>query len=117
MNLRIAIKFIAGLLVSPGIAGASGWDLPDPTRPPSVEAPRGGSELQTTLVSPGRKLAIISGRTVGVGDRVGAAVVTDIRPYEVVLKTSSGEKVLRLAPPINIRRNEIAPYTAQEPTL
>jgi hypothetical protein len=74
----------------------------DPTRPWSGvpdEAPvYGGPVLQSTLVSDSRREAMISGRKVRIGDRVGAAVVADIRPYEVVLKQDNRETRLRLTP-------------------
>lgn len=95
------------------VLAADAWGgLPDPTRPPSLGArtTEGGSALQTTLVSPTRKLAIINGRTVGLGDTIGGSVVTDIRSYEVVLKTSSGGvTTLRLMPPLNNAKNDKAP--------
>lgn len=83
------------VLALTGAAGAS--DLPDPTRPLGGVAAAGGG-LQSILVSPQRRLAVIDGRTVGVGDRVGSAVVAEIQPYEVVLRRGNQETRMRLVP-------------------
>jgi len=82
----------------------------DPTRPSTAEGANygvGGFVLQSTLVSPTRKLAIINGRAVGVGARIGRAVVTDIKPYEVTL-TNAGHPIhLRLSPKLGKERKII----------
>lgn len=86
-------------------------ELPDPTRPlggrpaapvsTPVPTQAPASVLQSILVSPQRRLAIISGRTVGVGDRVGDAVVAEILPYEVVLQRDGREIRMRLLSHLN----------------
>lgn len=90
-----------------GWAGAGAADsLPDPTRPPDFapRAPRAatagptGPVLQTTLVGPGRKTAIISGQHVQVGDTFQGAVITDISAYEVRMSKGGRETRLRLLP-------------------
>lgn len=78
--------------------------LADPTRPASfgtrsrASAPKRGPVLQSTLVSPSRRIAIINGRTYGLGARVSGAVITEIRPYEVTLKRNGREIQLRFFP-------------------
>lgn len=80
--------------------------LPDPTRPQVGAAPVAvdkpaeptGPVLQSTMVSPTLRRAMISGRMYGVGDKLGAASITDIRPYEVVLREAGRERRLRLLP-------------------
>lgn len=86
-------------------------ELPDPTRPlggrvmapaptpAPVQAP--ASVLQSILVSPQRRLAVINGRTVGIGDHVGDAVVAEILPYEVVLHRNGQEVRMRLMSRLN----------------
>ena len=79
--------------------------LPDPTRPAvgagatsgETYAP-GALVLEATLVSPGRKSAVINGQSVGVGARIGDAQVVDIKPYEVIVKSGGRETSLRLMP-------------------
>jgi hypothetical protein len=61
-----------------------------PARPPEVAVPFDAS-LATILYSPDRKLAIIDGRIVGVGDEVRGARVTDITPSAVFLRDRDGK--------------------------
>lgn len=80
-------------------AQADTGELPDPTRPHGATAgSTARSGVQSILISPQRKVAVVHGRTVTVGDRVGDAVVTDIRPYEVILNRGGRESRLRLVP-------------------
>ena len=78
--------------------------LNDPTRPPNVtgapgsdvaeaEAPR---QLQSVLISRGRKLAIINGETVALGGHLGEAVVAGISETEVVLRFPDHSETLKL---------------------
>lgn len=83
-------------------------DLPDPTRPyrAAVAAARtdGGGLLQSTLVSPSRRWAVIDGAARRIGDRVGDRVIVAIGPYEVVLRDArGGMHRLRLGPRIKDR--------------
>ena len=57
--------------------------------------------LQSTLVAPNRKSAIISGETVKVGDKYRGAVVTEITAYEVRLSKGGRETSLRLLPKLS----------------
>jgi len=83
--------------------------LSDPTRPATYSAPAGGGGakaerayggpvLQSTMVSPLRKRAVIDGKTVAVGDKVADAQIVDIRPYEVILRRGAQQTSLRLMP-------------------
>lgn len=80
--------------------------LRDPTRPPSFSEsaregePRAshGPVLQSVIVSGGRKIALIDGRTYTVGAKVGEARLIAISGAEVTLRESGGNKVLRLTP-------------------
>jgi hypothetical protein len=90
--------------------------LPDPTRPPPAFAAASGSEqaalpgaaaspvLQSVLISPNRKSAIIGGKTVGIGDRYGDAQVVGIGEGEVVLKSGNKLRTLRLFPEVEKRK-------------
>lgn len=82
--------------------------LPDPTRPPGgvrtttvggVAVPQpSGPVLQSTLISPQRKTAVISGKSVQVGDTFQGATIVDITPYEVRMDRGGKETTLRLLP-------------------
>ena len=100
------IAAAALLLVSGAHASEELSKLPDPTRPyrPGAETLAGaretvtGPELQSTMISPTFRRAIISGRTYKQGDRIDGAVITVIQSYEVTLKQGGRETRLRLLP-------------------
>jgi hypothetical protein len=77
--------------------------LADPTQPlygaavTSTQRPT-GSALQSTFVSASQRRAVINGRTYRVGDKFGGGMITDIQPYEVVVKQANRETRLRLLP-------------------
>ncbi|MGH8753271.1 MAG: hypothetical protein ACREUJ_05270, partial [Burkholderiales bacterium] len=86
--LLYACSFIFILVEHP----ARAENLPDPTRPPSqMEAAVEGSAavsssptLQTVLISPRHKVAIINGETVKLGGMYGSARVVKISESGVV---------------------------------
>ncbi len=75
-------------------AGAAAGELRDPTRPlTGTAAPAGGGEtveaaprLSSTRTSAGVRVAVIDGRKVREGERVGDAEVAEIRPGTVTLR-------------------------------
>lgn len=85
---------------------------PDPTRPPdSISAARGevvaspaaGPVLQSVLISPGRKMAIISGQTVKLNGKFGDSRLVHIGEAEVILRNGKTEQTLKLFPDMKIR--------------
>jgi MSHA biogenesis protein MshK len=84
--------------------------LSDPTRPPNVlqgamrdasergEAPAAASRLQSVLISPQRRLAVIDGRTVPLGGKVDGATLVQIAETHVTLKRGDELKTLELYP-------------------
>lgn len=100
------------LLASVAHAGAQD-NFPDPTRPPAALGGGGvastaasGPVLQSVLIAPRRKVAVISGETVQVGDRLGDARVTKIAEGEVVLVRGGQTQTLRLFPGIEKQRTK-----------
>jgi MSHA biogenesis protein MshK len=90
--------------------------LPDPTRPSStlgggdgVATSVHGLVLQSVLIAPQRRLAVINGQTLAVGERIGDATVVAIQPHEVVVKRAGGELTLRLVPRYVLRGTNAAP--------
>ena len=85
---------------------AFGQALRDPTEPPAfVEgsaragAPAAsGPLLQSVILSEGRRLALIDGKTYQQGDKLGNATIAAISINEVTLRGSAGTKVLKLYP-------------------
>jgi MSHA biogenesis protein MshK len=85
----------------------------DPMRPPTglgageaeVEAADGGGgmTLQTVMISPTGRAAIISGVMVKLGEKYGDAVLVRVAENEVVLKSGSESQVLKLYPGVDKR--------------
>lgn len=84
-------------------------ELIDPTRPPrGAETPpptreaatRSGWTLESTLVAPDRRVAVINGELVTEGESIGGARVVEIRKLEVLVQTRLGPVILRLLPDI-----------------
>lgn len=96
-----------GLIAS---APANGQGLPDPMRPAHVlaspdgngngngngEAVSGELRLQSILLSPRRKLAVINGQSVRLGEKYGDAVLVKLTAGEAVLKTGDQLQTLKL---------------------
>jgi len=110
---------LAGVLAVCGVAAADDFlaGLPDPTRPPSIEpsaakgnagaaqGQRAGMVLQSTLISRDGRSAVINGKTLTEGERIGAAMLVAINPYEVTLSKAGKEIALRLMPSLGKQRN------------
>ena len=85
--------------------------LNDPTRPPAGvystdpadSAAAGGSPLQSVMITPTERSAIIGGELVKQGGKYGDARVIRITESEVVLRTPSGTKTLRLFPDVEMK--------------
>ena len=86
---------------------ASAQALRDPTRPPGAGA-RGTSQkpessgwhLQSVLISPERRYAIINGEVVAVGGAVSGAQLLAVAPEQVTLRTRAGVRVVQLYPDV-----------------
>ena len=89
-------------------AGAQG--LTDPTRPPGAlaaasgdGAATGGPVLQSVMLSPTRKVAMISGEVVVLGGRYGSARLVKLSESEAVLRDGAEITVLKLFPLVEKR--------------
>jgi MSHA biogenesis protein MshK len=99
-------------------AGASAQLTNDPTRPPPGydTAPAASSEtegagamtLQSVMISPTRKAAIISGVMVSLGEKYGDAVLVKVAENEVVLRSGNENQVLKLHPGVEKRDSAAA---------
>jgi MSHA biogenesis protein MshK len=103
----VTIAGLHAMALLSACGGAFAQMLPDPTRPPAslgsdADAasgkPAGGPELQSVLISPARKMAIISGQTVLLGEKYGEARLVKITETEVTLRSGTDLQVLRLFP-------------------
>ena len=96
-------------LLAPALAAAQ--ILIDPTRPPvgylATEADAGedggGLMLQSVMISPTQKTAIINGVVVKLGEKYGDAVLTRVAESEVVLRSGGVNRVLKLYPGVDKR--------------
>lgn len=95
---------LAGLLSFP-VQAMDLDDILDPTQPHRTQM-ASPSGVQSILITPHRKVAVVNGRSVVIGDHVGDAVVVDIRPYEVILKRAGRESSLRLVPRLDKLKSE-----------
>ena len=88
----------------------------DPTQPPGGYATGdpalagdavGGLVLQSVMISPARKSAIINGEMVMLGAKYGDAVLVKLTENEAVLKSGSETQVLKLYP--GVEKREVVP--------
>jgi MSHA biogenesis protein MshK len=113
-----AITLACGwLAMSLLISAAYAESLQDPTRPPdslttglagNAVAQPSGPVLQSVLISPARKVAVISGQTVKLGEKYGKSVVVGISENEVVLQNGKELQTLKLYPNIHKRLTSTA---------
>ena len=106
---------VLALLVLPASASMA-QEVSDPTRPPAVmtaapvatgaevapRAERARPQLQSILVSlrpGGRRVAVIDGKTVRQGQRVGDAVLVAVGAGEVVLRRGGKTETIKLFRP------------------
>jgi hypothetical protein len=93
--------------------------LPDPTRP-SIDLNSSGVEsasdaapeevatrgLQSIIISPLYRAAIINGETVVLGGKSGDSKLVEVRENSVVLQNAQGRRVVELFPKVSIKKND-----------
>ena len=117
----IMTRLIAGLLLLCCTGNLQAQQLADPTRPatappaaPGIATAQGGAtalgQLQSVLIGrSGRRVAVISGETLRVGDKFRGAMLVGITENAVQLKKGSKMHVLTLFPtPLARRPNAIS---------
>ena len=104
MAERMTVVVWAAILAA--VAGnAAAQALNDPMRPPMISSTgaepetAAGPSLQSILISPNRKLAVIDGQTVPLGGRIGDATLIEISGASVMLKRNGELERLRMYPP------------------
>ncbi len=94
---------IVGMALAAVVSDADDDVLRDPTRPvTAVEVttparPAARYVVSAIFVGPDRRVAVVNGRTVGLGDRVGGARVVDIAPDRLILAVGGKTLTARLA--------------------
>lgn len=84
--------------------------FPDPTRPPNAlpntdagaAAPE-GPRLESVLIAPDRRIAVISGQQYRMGDKYGEGRIVRINESEVAIRSGEAVEVLQLIPGIDKR--------------
>jgi MSHA biogenesis protein MshK len=87
-------------------AFGNAFGLSDPTRPTDPAAyfgarkavSAGSWSLQSILLASDRRIAVINGKRVQEGDRIGSARVVRIRDSQVLLDTGGRSLILHLLP-------------------
>jgi MSHA biogenesis protein MshK len=86
-------------------------ELQDPMRPPSFSGQAGGDPaepsqfgpvLQSTLLSNGRRIAMIDGKPMKVGDKIGDGRIVAIDPATVTLREGKTTRVLEMFPGVKV---------------
>jgi len=114
-SARIGCNGSALLLLCAVFPVASAQVLIDPTKPPpEIYTPltQAGSaapesdRLQTIIISPTRRAAIINGQTVELGAKHGDAKLVEVSESGVILLGPQGRQVLALFPGVEIKRKK-----------
>ena len=104
-------------------------ELSDPTQPPlgiygisskqgtalekkMISPPNNG--LQSIIISPERRAAIINGKTVELGETIGRAKLVEVSESGVVLQNARGKRVLALFPGVNLTVRKSAPSQREQ---
>ena len=105
LMLRASMLLAATGLAAAATAGAQA--MRDPTRPPvaSTRSLAGKTEpsgwiLQSVLISPERRYAIINGEVVPIGGSIAGAELISIAAERVTLRTREGLRVVYLFPDV-----------------
>jgi MSHA biogenesis protein MshK len=110
---RILLTVASLGIVCPALALES---LPDPTRPPNELFSTGvlagktkdhaqtsvHEDLQSIIISPRHRAAVINGERVELGEKVGDATLVEVRETSVVLQGASGKRIVNLFPGVQL---------------
>lgn len=106
-SLKLLLVVVTSLLV---VRFAAAQDLRDPTRPAIASMQAGAAEelehvpvLQSVLISPTRKFAVIDGKTVRLNAKFGDQVLVKLTETEAVLKRGRELQVLKLFPEVDMK--------------
>lgn len=101
---------LLALAIAAAASAAQAAPFADPTRPPDAtqadggDAARAGPRLESVLIAPDRRVAVISGQQVIIGSRFGGGEVVGITESEVRIRKADGEESFRLLPTGGPRR-------------
>lgn len=94
---------LTGCLLLAVAGSALAAPFADPTRPPSASAAGAaavstGPRLESVLVSPARRVAVIDGKEYRAGEAFGDGRILSIAPAGVAIQRGSQTEILRLYP-------------------
>src|SRR3954470_20325391 len=106
----ISIRLIALILASAATPSSNAAPFADPTRPPNAVAdPEGvpsaveGPRLESVLIAPDRRIAVISGQQYRTGDKYGEGRIVRITESAVTVRNGETTEILKLFPGIEKR--------------
>ena len=106
-RLRRYAPILAALLCAAAALTAAAQTLRDPTRPPAASAKgaagrmeQPGWILQSVLISPERRYAIINGEVVALGGSIAGAELIAVAAERVTLRTREGLRIVHLFPDV-----------------
>lgn len=116
MNAMAILRATGLAVLMAGVTVAQAQALRDPTRPPGMSANKAapgaatsGLVLQSILISPERKMAVISGKVVGPGESIDGYMLIAIAEDVAVLKDGDRIQKLRLYPAVDMKRQKDMP--------
>ena len=121
-QLAAALSLLLAAMLFHPIAVSAQKLAIDPTRPPvgfgsgAADGERDtgeGIRLQTVVISPTQRTAIINGVMVKLGEKYGDAVLVSVAESEVVLRGGGAQQVLKLHP--GVEKREIVPVALEAP--
>lgn len=119
--MRRVLTWSLGVSIA-GLASAQTAPLADPTRPPSAVAEAGvevaapaAARLQSVLISPTRRVAVIDGKAVALGGRIGTATLESVTESAAVLRYADRRETLRLMPAVDKRERRVADAARSAP--
>ena len=106
-RLRRHTLVLAALVCAVTASMAAAQTLRDPTRPPAASAKGAAGKigpsgwiLQSVLISPERRYAIINGEVVPIGGSIAGAELVAVAAERVTLRTREGLRVVHLFPDV-----------------
>ncbi|MBC8007024.1 MAG: hypothetical protein H7X76_03140 [Prolixibacteraceae bacterium] len=106
-SLRRHTSILAAMICAVTASTAAAQTLRDPTRPPALSAKGAGGKieqsgwiLQSVLISPERRYAIINGEVVPIGGSIAGAELVAVAAERVTLRTREGLRVVHLFPDV-----------------
>jgi MSHA biogenesis protein MshK len=101
---------LAGVFCLALLSAGAAAQMNDPTRPPSSfgtgepdTGGGGGILLQSVVISPTHRSAIINGVLVPLGGKYGGAVLVEVTEKEAVLRSGGTRQVLKLHPGVEMK--------------